>query len=766
MATCDIFLLCCLIFSFSAMAISLTTITPNTSIHYNETLISSGRIFEAGFHSFGNSQNLYFCIWYMNISPRSIVWVANRDTPVTNSGAMFKVSDGGNPVLIHGSGTQIWSSNATETVTDPVMLLLDTGNMVVRNGSSSSGRILWESFDYPGDTLLPGMVLHVNRVTGVYNSLRSWKDSSDPGSGEFFYHLDAHGFPQLVIGTSSKLLYRLGSWTGFFFTGVPWETLYRYINYSFVLSDQEVRFGYEPRNGSIVTRYLITSLGTIQRFTWSSDTKTWQLFLAGPQDHCDNYALCGENSECNVNNSPQCDCLEGFVLKSAGNLNGGCVTKVELDCDERDGFVQYTGVKLPDTSSSWFDESMNLKECAEKCLKNCSCTAYASLDIRNGGSGCLIWFDGLMDMRSESEGQDIFIRVAASELADNTGNNQENQVQKYEKEDIDLPTFDFSTISNATDNFSPSNILGEGGYGPVYKGALANGREIAVKRLSLKSRQGPEEFKNEVMLIANLQHRNLVKLLGCCMDNDERILIYEYMPNRSLDNFIFDQTRSKALGWNKRLNIISGIARGLVYLHQDSRLRIIHRDLKTSNILLDNNMNPKISDFGLARVFGGDHAEENTIRVVGTHGYMPPEYAVYGSYSVKSDVFSFGVIVLEMLSGRKNREFFEEQHHLNLLGHAWRLWSEGRPLELMDSFMRDSVTMSEAIRCIHIGLLCVQERPDDRPDMSSVVLMLNGERALPNPRQPGFYPHEIVSSTSKHELSSTNEVSISLIEAR
>ncbi|XP_057752381.1 G-type lectin S-receptor-like serine/threonine-protein kinase At4g27290 [Arachis stenosperma] len=810
MATYNVFFLYSLIFSFSAMVISLTTITPNTSIYYNETLISAARIFEAGFHSFGNSQNLYFCVWYMNISPRTIVWVANRDTPVNTSEATFKVSNGGNPVLIDGSGTVIWSSNATETAADPVLLLLDTGNMVVRKGNSSSGNILWQSFDYPGDTLLPGMVLRVNRVTGVYNSLRSWKNSGDPGSGEFLYHLDRHGFPQLVIGKgSSTWLYRIGSWTGFFFSGVPWETLYRYFNFSFVLNDQEVHFGYEPRNASIVSRYMITPLGTVQRFLWSSETKTWQLFLAGPQDQCDNYGLCGENSECNVSNSPQCDCLDGFVLKSAGNLNGGCVRKVDLDCDERDGFVQYKGVKLPDTSSSWFDESMNLQECEEKCLKNCSCTAYASLDVRNGGSGCIIWFNGLVDMRSESEGQDIFIRVAASELGnsrskankkklagilvgsgiiilgiliagyviyvrrkkhekpgEDTGINQVNQVQKYEKEDIELPTFDFSTIANATDHFSPSNILGEGGYGPVYKGVLANGREVAVKRLSLKSGQGPQEFKNEVTLIANLQHRNLVKLLGCCIDNDERILIYEYMPNRSLDHFIFDQTGSKVLRWNMRLHIISGIARGLLYLHQDSRLRIIHRDLKTSNILLDSNMNPKISDFGLARVFGGDRVEANTIRVVGTHGYMPPEYAVYGSYSVKSDVFSFGVIVLEMLSGRKNREFFEEQHHHNLLGHAWRLWSEGRPLELMDSFMRDSVIISEVIRCIQIGLLCVQERPDDRPDMSSVVLMLNGERALPNPRQPGFYPHEVGSSTSKHELSSTNEISISLIEAR
>ncbi|PNY15559.1 G-type lectin S-receptor-like serine/threonine-protein kinase [Trifolium pratense] len=187
------------------------------------------------------------------------------------------------------------------------------------------------------------------------------------------------------------------------------------------------------------------------------------------------------------------------------------------------------------------------------------------------------------------------------------------------KEDGDLATiFDFSTITRATNNFSNRNKLGQGGFGPVYKGIMVDGQEIAVKRLSKTSGQGTEEFKNEVQLMATLQHRNLVKLLGCSIQQDEKLLIYEFMPNRSLDYFIYDTTRSKLLDWTKRLEIINGIARGLLYLHQDSRLRIIHRDLKTSNILLDIDMIPKISDFGLARSFIGDQAEANTNRVMGT----------------------------------------------------------------------------------------------------------------------------------------------------
>ncbi|XP_061975781.1 G-type lectin S-receptor-like serine/threonine-protein kinase SD1-1 [Populus nigra] len=203
-------------------------------------------------------------------------------------------------------------------------------------------------------------------------------------------------------------------------------------------------------------------------------------------------------------------------------------------------------------------------------------------------------------------------------------------------------------LASATNNFSDSNKLGEGGFGPVYKGTLTDGQEIAVKRLSKNSRQGLEEFKNEVQHIVKLQHRNLVRLLGCCIQSDETMLVYKFLPNKSLDFYIFDETHSLLLDWPKRYNIINGIARGLLYLHQDSRLRIIHRDLKTSNILLDYEMNPKISDFGLARSFGENETEANTNKVAGTYGYISPEYANYGLYSLKSDVFSFGVLVLEI----------------------------------------------------------------------------------------------------------------------
>ncbi|KAI3721409.1 hypothetical protein L2E82_32419 [Cichorium intybus] len=345
------------------------------------------------------------------------------------------------------------------------------------------------------------------------------------------------------------------------------------------------------------------------------------------------------------------------------------------------------------------------------------------------------------------------------------------KVNKEQKQDSELTLFSLSKIIKATSNFSIDNKLGQGGFGAVYKGMLDEGGEIAVKRLSKSSKQGLEEFQNEVICIAKLQHRNLVKLLGYCDQGEEMMLIYEYMPNKSLDSLLFDENNSLLLDWPQRYHIINGIARGLLYLHQDSRLRIIHRDLKASNILLDSNMNPKISDFGLARMFKEYETEANTNKVVGTLGYISPEYASNGLFSVKSDIFSFGVLVLEIVSGKKNRGFSHQDHHNNLLGHAWRLYKEDKPLELVDTALGDSWINSQVLQSIHVGLSCVQQHAEDRPSMSSVIHMLSGEGALPPPQPPGFFTEvpkpEVKSNLMMPQvLVSINEVTVTQLEAR
>ncbi|XP_047310560.1 cysteine-rich receptor-like protein kinase 25 [Impatiens glandulifera] len=321
----------------------------------------------------------------------------------------------------------------------------------------------------------------------------------------------------------------------------------------------------------------------------------------------------------------------------------------------------------------------------------------------------------------------------------------------------EIVQYDFNTIKEATNDFSNDNRLGQGGFGVVYKGEFSNGQEIAVKRLSREHGQGDQEFKNEVLLVAKLQHRNLVRILGFCIDGTERLLVYEFLANSSLDRFLFDSVKRTQLDWQRRFKIIGGIARGLLYLHEDSRVRIIHRDMKASNILLDVEMNPKISDFGMARLSVMDETQGNTSKVVGTYGYMAPEYIMYGQFSVKSDVFSFGILVLEIISGQKNNNSFNNGE--DILSFAWKCWREGRGSEMIDPILRDAGgSVREMIRCIHIGLLCTQDNASDRPTMASVVLMFNSfSLTLPVPSEPAFFLSRIANTTNMLPLQESEE---------
>ncbi|KAK4485129.1 hypothetical protein RD792_007741 [Penstemon davidsonii] len=308
--------------------------------------------------------------------------------------------------------------------------------------------------------------------------------------------------------------------------------------------------------------------------------------------------------------------------------------------------------------------------------------------------------------------------------------------------------YEFDQIRTATNDFSDANKLGEGGFGAVYMGELPNKRAIAVKRLSSNSGQGNVEFTTEVQLLAKLQHRNLVRLLG-------------YYPNKS-----------PSLDWEKRYKIIGGIAKGLLYLHEDSRLRIIHRDLKTSNVLLDEEMNPKIADFGMARLFVRDETQGNTNKIAGTYGYMAPEYAIQGKFSVKSDVFSFGVMVLEIITDKKNNGYINEENMEDLLNYTWRNWSEGTVERVVGPYFRETRDrVRDVLRCIHIGLLCVQANATYRPTMATVVLMLNSSSVtLPNPSRPAFCYQEPSLPQDSSSASATNptinDVSITELEGR
>ncbi|XP_058197233.1 G-type lectin S-receptor-like serine/threonine-protein kinase At1g11330 isoform X2 [Rhododendron vialii] len=660
----------------------------------------------------------------------------------------------------------------------------------------------------------------------VTTLLKSWKSSSDPSVGTFSAGLNCLTIPEIYVWNGSHPYWRSGPWNGQIFIGVPHMNS-MYLNGFTVIPDDNKGTAYvsfTTGNESLMEYYLLNHDGNLMEKEMIEWKREWEVSWSALETDCDVYGKCGPFGSCNSKDSPICSCLRGFEPNNIEewnreNFTGGCARKTPLQCerngssnlDLKDGFLKLTTMKVPELAD-WVSVPEN--ECEKQCLMNCSCAAYAYYQ----GIGCMSWSGKLVDIQKfSSDGADLYIRVAYSEI-DKKRNMKfltavsvitgsiimaicayfawkwmakqkgmtKKRLFKLEKQSLspeystetsfednmnqvkleELPLFKFEKLAIATGNFDENNKLGQGGFGLVYKGKLHDGQEIAVKRLSRSSKQGLEEFMNEVVVISKLQHRNLVRLLGCCVEGDEKMLIYEYMPNKSLDAFLFDRNKKELLDWGKRLNIIEGLSRGLLYLHRDSRLRIIHRDLKASNILLDEQLNPKISDFGMARIFGGNEDQANTRRVVGTYGYMAPEYAMQGMFSEKSDVFSFGVLLLEIVTGRRNTSFYDDEQSLSLLAYAWRLWNEGNSELLLDPRITCQDFQMEILRCTHIGLLCVQEFAIERPNMSTVLSMLSSEIAnLPKPKQPAFTQRPVLSERHSSQPC-TNGLTVTIVEGR
>ncbi|PSS04753.1 G-type lectin S-receptor-like serine/threonine-protein kinase [Actinidia chinensis var. chinensis] len=803
------------------------TLTQSQPITVGQTLTSSGQIFELGFFSLNNSGKQYVGIWYKNVSVLQVLWVANRDNPIaaTDSTSSLTIGIDGNLRILDGKGKPIWETNVSTQTNNSIAELSDKGNFVLKD--SVSGWILWQSFGAPGNVFLPGMMIGMNTKTGEKHFCTSWKTEDDPSPGEFIGGTTSDTPPQAMIWRVSEPYWRSGPWDGSQFLGIADRFQGYANGFSFVIDNQlgSVYFTFNKYNISDVTFLVLTLSGSWKIMHWGIKSNTWYVTWEQPNHPCDTYGFCGALGVCNRNGSRNCECLKGFVPKSLeewskSNWTSGCVRKTELLCEKNrsilasgrgknDGFSKLKNVKLPDKFKYIADE--NSQGCKEWCLRNCSCAAYAHVSQ----IGCMVWAGNLMDIQQfpSSAGEDLFLRLASSELgkddkkeklivglttasgaillvaviyglyrwranrrgkketktkinwSDKLNHSTDMLVNRVKQNNSleELPLIDFDEVAAATNHFSLNSKLGEGGFGPVFKGKLQDGQEIAVKRLSRCSGQGIEEFKNEIILISRLQHRNLVRLLGCCIEGEEMLIVYEFMPNKSLDTFLFDPNRRGELDWAKRFNIIQGIARGLLYLHRDSCLKIIHRDLKASNILLDEDMNPKISDFGLARTFLYTQELANTHKVVGTYGYMSPEYAMGGIFSEKSDVFSFGVLLLEIVSGRKNTSFYHNEQYTSLLGYAWVLWNEGSAMDFMDQALAESFSLGEVIRCINVALLCVQDFAADRPTMSHVVLMLSSKTDCPQPKQPTFTFQSLFQSRSDD---TANVITTSIVEGR
>ncbi|XP_076949796.1 G-type lectin S-receptor-like serine/threonine-protein kinase At1g67520 [Bidens hawaiensis] len=772
-------------------ATSVSTLKAGDQFNLNSRLVSPGNNFTLGFFTIPETNYTYLGIWYTNDEQRRRVWVANPSTPITSSSSVLMIDPNtgrliistGRTTLVNISDTISGSSSNNLTAT-----LQDTGDFQLK--SEYDNWIIWKSFDYPTNVLLPGMKLGSDIKTGRTWNLTSWLSDKIPDFGAFTLSWEPNG------EDSQRFMVRQRGepyWT----SGDLRDQNFEFMNVNeLLLSRYELNYVYDNE-----TRY----------FSFDSVNNIYPMWILRPH---------GRIVDSNDRRLSASELCYGY------DLGNGCVASSDtLRCrSEHDKFTPMSGEFANEGTSRSVDDnsSLSIGDCMVQCWNDCGCLGFVT---GGNGTGCIRW-TGIksvsnfsVDSRGNSTSKFVLISSNPSKgkakiliwapvvagiclllfcfgllwylknLKVKREERQKRDDRRFlemmahesfrgssdiERDDRkgDMVVFSFVAIVKATNDFSDQNMLGKGGFGPVYKGKLSDEREIAVKRLSRTSGQGLVEFKNELILIAKLQHTNLVRVLGCCIHGEEKMLIYEFMPNKSLDYFLFDETWRALLDWPKRWNIIDGIAQGLLYLHRYSRMRVIHRDLKASNVLLDGSMNPKISNFGMARIFKQDETEATTKRVVGTYGYMSPEYAMEGTFSEKSDVFSFGVLILEILSGRRNSSFVHLDKTTNLVKYTWELWQQGDALQLQDPTLDDSCVAHQLLRTVHVALLCVQENAVYRPVMSDVISMLMNETILlPAPKRSAFFFGRTASMSStsfgrKSKDNSVNSMSITEMEAR
>ncbi|PIN00684.1 Non-specific serine/threonine protein kinase [Handroanthus impetiginosus] len=553
------------------------TLSPNQTLYDGDLLTSPNQMFQLGFFSPGTSRAKFLGVCFKS-TPDIAVWVANRERPIVDSKGVFTLARNGTMILTTSERELIWFSKFSRPVSDPLLHLLDTGNLVLVDYTLKEEKsFVWQSFAYPGENRVPGMKMELNKY------LTSWKNADDPSPGDFTYKIENRELSQMIILMGKRKRFRSGHWNGIYFTGLQafpnpaWKV-------QTVFKNGELVSMFDPNDISYNTRLTMNYTGFIQRYIMNEKRDAWTLVFEMPADSCDNYGFCGPNGFCKIDKSPVCECLRGYVPNNVNEWSvfdwrNGCKRIMPLSCQKDEGFLKIERVKFPDPLEYKMKTNMSIDDCRDECFKNCNCTAYANINISNVRSGCLMWFGDLIDVKKftmESNPDDNFyLRVPASELKDMISRKKKRKVPtklifiatafgfgmpffgltygvillrkrhkrlkalKIKREDLELPLFDLATIAAATNDFSVENLIGEGGFGPVYKGNLSVEQVIAVKRMSETSTQGLEEFKNEVTLIAKLQHKNLVRLLGCCITGKEKLLIYEYMQHKSLDYFIF-----------------------------------------------------------------------------------------------------------------------------------------------------------------------------------------------------------------------------------
>ncbi|CAI9275582.1 unnamed protein product [Lactuca saligna] len=673
-----------------------TTISANQPLSGDYTIISEGEQFELGFFKAGNSANYYIGIWYKKIksNPPTIVWVANRETPISDRfRSELKIIDR-NLVLLNESKAQIWSTNVTTTTTTTLnsatAVILDNGNLVLRDSGSNSIEPFWQSFYHPTHTWLPGAKFGYDNRTKKNQVLTSWRSKDDPGVGFFSFELQ------------------------------PSSNDYH-------MNENESYFTYSVYNPSIISRNIMDVSGQLQQLTWLEATKEWNLFWSQPRKQCEVYALCGSFGICRQSGLHFCNCLTGFNPRSESEWN-------------QSGFS--SGVKnLPPNNSVAVGSA---GECRTTCMNDCSCNAYSFV-----GTQCLVWDGDLLNL-SEDDGSSntIYIKVASKDLLHPKKSNPitasviawlvggvilvlglilglfyvKKRVSVAKMEMVgSLVVFAYKDIKRATKNFSDK--LGGGGFGSVFKGVLHDSSIVAVKKLE-SIRQGEKQFRSEVSTMGIIQHVHLVRLRGFCAEGNSKLLVYDYMEKGSLDTYLF--CGKQVLNWETRYQIALGIARGLVYLHDKCRDCIIHCGIKPDNILLDANFQPKVADFGLAKLVGRDFSRVLTT-TRGSMGYLAPEWISGVPVTAKADVYSYGMMLFKLVHGKRNVmhcEYSSSTFYPGLVSNV--LMKGGDILSLLDSRLNREACVEEVTKIFKVACWCIQDEAESRPAMSLVEGILEG----------------------------------------
>jgi hypothetical protein len=753
--------------------------------HASDIIQSPDGTFSFGFYNI-SSTAFTISIWFTNSADKTVAWSANRDHPVHGSGSKIMLNKHGTLVLTEYDGTVVWQTNTSSKGAEHAELM-DSGNLVLMD---QEGNILWQSFDHPTNTLLPTQP--VTATAKLVSTDLSHPSSYYTLRFDDRYILSlAYDGPEISNlywpnpDFSSWLNYRISYNNSR--RGVL-DNLGQFIasdNTSFVSSD------WGP---GIKRRLTLDYDGNLRLYSLNDSNGSWSVSWMAFSQPCEIHGLCGWNGICVYTPVPACSCPPGYVVRDPSDWSKGCQRTFNISCSDSDQQMDFVSLPETDFWGSDLDyiSMTSLDVCRTRCLNSCSCLAF---EYKLDSNGCYLksvllngktvpgypgtahlkvpqnlLSDTISYVPGNSEALDcnasntkVEVLVFDSDAHGNGGNatmwyyyygflaafflievcfiafgwwfivkKQSTQSEIWAAEEgykivtDHFRSFTYKELKEATKNFKYQ--LGHGRYGSVYKGILRDKRVVAVKKLR-DMKQGEDEFQTEVSVIGRIYHMNLVRVWGVCSERKHRLLVFEYVDSGSLAMFLFGN--QGLLQWDQRYKIAVGVAKGLAYLHHECLDWIVHCDVKPENILLDHDFEPKISDFGVAKLLQRDHqTDPNMSKVRGTRGYAAPEWASNIPINEKVDVYSYGVVLLELVAGRRAYELVATGTGDAEVAVRQLVWTTREKLKcgdwswitgFVDPRLNGNIVHSEVLLMLEVAAMCMEKERSKRPSMNDIV---------------------------------------------